>query len=82
MPFLVFLWFFQSILRRAFHFALYALAVNKLSTILSLLGITIGILIIVLIFTIVDSLERNIRNSLSELGSNVIYVQKWPWGQG
>jgi len=49
---------------------------------LSLLGVTIGILTIVAVFTIVDSLERNIRDSVESLGSNVVYVQKWPWGGG
>jgi len=71
---------FFRILKESFYFAVHALTVNKLRTILSLLGVTIGILTIVLVFTVVDSLERNIRSSVSELGSNVIYVQKWPWG--
>ena len=33
-------------------------------------------------FTIVDSLEKNIRQSLAEIGTDVLYVQKWPWGFG
>lgn len=52
---------------------------NKLRTILSLLGITIGIFAIISVFTIVDSLETNIRTSLNSLGTNIVYVQKWPW---
>jgi putative ABC transport system permease protein len=44
-----------------------------------LLGITIGIFAIIAVFTIVDSLEANIRESVSTLGSDVIYVNKWPW---
>jgi putative ABC transport system permease protein len=47
---------------------------------LSLLGITIGIFAIIAVFTIVDSLETNIRESVNTLGSDVLYVQKWPWG--
>ena len=46
---------------------------------LSLLGITIGIFAIIAVFTIVDSLETNIRESVNSLGSDVIYVEKWPW---
>jgi len=46
---------------------------------LSLLGITIGIFAIIAVFTIVDSLETNIREGVSTLGSDVIYVEKWPW---
>jgi putative ABC transport system permease protein len=50
-----------------------------LRTTLSLLGVTIGIFAIIAVFTIVDSLEKNIRESFSFLGSGVIYVQKWPF---
>lgn len=73
---------FLRILRVSFNFAIHALRVNLLRTILSLLGITIGIFTIISVFTLVDSLERNIRSSVSELGSNVVYIQKMPWGGG
>lgn len=52
---------------------------NKLRTILTLLGITIGIFAIISVFSVVDALEKQIRASISSLGDNVIYVQKWPW---
>ncbi len=60
-------------------FAFNSLRANKLRTLLSLLGITIGIFAIISVFTVIDSLERGIRESLSGLGSNMIYVAKWPW---
>ncbi len=63
----------------SFIFAMKSVFVNKLRTSLSLLGITIGIFAIISVFTIVDSLELNIRESLSTMGSNVIYIEKWPW---
>ena len=63
----------------SFIFAYNSLVINRLRTFLSLLGITIGIFCIISVFTIIDSLERTIRDSMSKLGSNVIYVQKWPW---
>jgi putative ABC transport system permease protein len=50
-----------------------------LRTFLSLLGITIGIFAIISVFTVIDSLENYIRNSLNSLGSNMVYIQKWPW---
>ena len=62
--------------------AFHALSVNKLRTTLSLLGITIGIFTIILVFTVVDSLERNVRQSVESMGENVILVQKWPWAFG
>ncbi|WP_266367768.1 ABC transporter permease [Tellurirhabdus rosea] len=66
----------------SFRFAWQALRSNLLRTTLSLLGVTIGIFAIIAVFTIVDSLERNIRESLSFIGDKVVYVQKWPWGFG
>lgn len=60
-------------------FAFNSLRANKLRTFLSLLGITIGIFAIISVFTVIDSLERGIRESLSGLGENMIYVAKWPW---
>ena len=62
--------------------ALQALISNKLRSFLSVLGITIGIFSIVLVFTLVDSLEMNIRNSIQSLGKNVIYIDKWQWVGG
>lgn len=70
---------FLQLLRESFLFAFSALNSNRLRTFLSLLGITIGIFIIITVFTIVDSLERNLQNSVMKLGNNVIYVQKWPF---
>jgi len=63
-------------------FAIQALVVNKLRTFLSLMGVTIGIFSIISVFTLVDSLENEIRSSIQELGDNVIYIQKWPWEFG
>lgn len=53
---------------------------NRLRSFLSLLGISIGIFCIIGVLSAVDSLEDNIRGSMEKLGNDVIYVQKWPWG--
>lgn len=63
----------------SFRFAWKALRANLLRTVLSLLGVTIGIFAIIFVLTIVDSLEKNIRDSLNFLGTGVLYVQKWPF---
>ncbi len=68
-----------KLIRESFVFAFTALRVNKLRTFLSLLGISIGIFTIITVFTVVDSLENNIRGSVEKLGDDVLYVQKWPW---
>ncbi len=59
-------------------FALNALVVNRLRTVLSLLGIAIGIFAIISVFTLVDTLENDIRTSIEALGDNVLMIQKWP----
>ena len=66
----------------SFLFAWDALKSNLLRTVLSLLGVTVGIFSIIAVFTIVDSLEANIRSSLDFVGDKVIYVQKWPFAFG
>lgn len=63
----------------SFRFAWKALRSNILRTILSLLGVTIGIFAIITVLTLVDSLEKNIRDSLNFLGTDVIYIDKWPF---
>lgn len=70
------------ILKESLIFAFNSLILNKLRTFLSLLGITIGIFTIISVFTVIDSLEKSIRNSIAKLGDNVVYVQKWPWAMG
>ena len=70
---------FLRLLAESLRFAWHALTNNRLRTFLSLLGVTIGILAIISVFTIVDSLEKNVRDSINKLGSDVIYIQKWPW---
>ncbi len=68
-----------KLLRESLIFAYSSVTANKLRTLLSLLGITIGIFAIISVFTILDSLERNIRENIAVLGDDVIYIQKWPW---
>jgi putative ABC transport system permease protein len=46
---------------------------------LSLFGITIGIFCIISVFTVFDWMEKSIRDSINSMGSNVVYVQKFPW---
>jgi len=71
-----------KLIRESFLFAYQAIIINKVRTLLSLLGITIGIFSVISVLTIFDSMERAIRGSIEELGSNVLFIQKWPWEGG
>ena len=70
---------FVRIVKESTLFALSAALANKMRTLLTLLGITIGIFSIILVFSVLDGLERQVRNSINALGENVVYIQKWPW---
>lgn len=59
--------------------ALEELRNNKLRTFLSLLGVTIGVFCIIGVLTVFDSLQENIQTNMQSLGSNVVYVGKFPW---
>ena len=69
------------IIFESFVQAIGSLRANKLRTILSLLGITIGIFCIIAVKSAVDSLQTSIVDGFSELGSNVIYIDKRPWNE-
>ena len=71
-----------KLIGESFLFAFQAIIVNKVRTILSLLGITIGIFSVISVLTIFDSMELAIRGSIEQLGDNVLFVQKWPWEGG
>lgn len=73
---------FLKLFRESILFAINALVVNKLRTILSLLGISIGIFTIITVFTFVDYIEFSVQSSVQKLGNDVVYVQKWPWAFG
>lgn len=68
-----------QLFKESIVFAFKALTQNKLRSILSLLGITIGIFSIITVFTFIDSLQLSIEKDINNLGSHVIYVEKWPW---
>lgn len=72
----------MRILLEGFRYAWHSLTANKLRTFLSLLGITIGIFAIITVFTVVDALEKNTRDSVNSLGDRVVFVEKWPYAFG
>ena len=59
--------------------ALQELRVNKLRTFLSLLGISIGIFSIIAVLTALDSAKNMIQKNVETLGSDVLYIGRWPW---
>ena len=68
------------LLGESLSFALNALRNNKLRTLLSLLGVTIGIFSIIAVLAAVDSLDTKIKNDLSSLDKNTIYLLRFSFG--
>ena len=68
-----------QLIQFSFIQAIQELRVNRLRTTLSLLGISIGIFCIIAVLTVLDSMERNIRKEVATLGSDVVYINRWPW---
>ena len=64
----------------SFNFAINALRNNKLRTLLSLLGVTIGIFSIIAVLAAVDSLDKKVKGTLSNLDKNTIYFTKVTFG--
>ena len=71
---------YLRLLKESFSFAMNALLANKLRTLLSLLGVTIGIFSIIAVLAAVDSLDRKISKDLSSLDKNTIYLMKFSFG--
>ncbi|HOZ79992.1 MAG TPA: ABC transporter permease [Ferruginibacter sp.] len=71
-----------NILSNSLRLTLQELKVNKLRTALSLTGVAFGIFCIIGVLATVGSLERNIQQEVSSLGSNTIYIDKWEYSGG
>lgn len=71
---------YLRLLKESFGFAMNALRNNKLRTLLSLLGVTIGIFSIIAVLAAVDSLDRKIKKDLSSLDKNTIYLMRFSFG--
>lgn len=71
---------YLRLIKESFGFAMNALRNNKLRTLLSLLGVTIGIFSIIAVLAAVDSLDRKIKSELSVLDKNTIYLTKFSFG--
>jgi putative ABC transport system permease protein len=61
------------------QFAVSSLKGDKFRTLLSLLGVTVGIFLIVLVLSVISGLKKNIEDGMDSLRSNTITVQREPW---
>ncbi len=64
-------------IRESAAMALSAIRASKLRSILTLLGIVVGVFSIISVMTAVGALKGTIESAMSQLGANTFVVQKW-----
>ena len=67
-------------LTESFRIALAQIRANKMRSVLTALGVIIGIVAVTLMGTAIRGIDSGFNKSLAMLGDDVLYVQKWPWG--
>lgn len=74
--------FFLTELKEGLAISFRAISANKMRSVLTTLGIVIGIVSVTLMGTAIEGLDRSFNKSISALGTDVLYVQKFPWIAG
>ena len=64
----------------SFRIAWSQIRANKMRSVLTALGVIIGIVAVTLMGTAIRGIDTGFQNSLSLLGEDIVYIQKWPWG--
>jgi len=74
-------------MRRFFHefaesirIAAAQIRANKMRSMLTALGVIIGIVSVTLMGTAINGIDKGVEDSLSGFGDDIFYVSKWPWG--
>ena len=62
-----------------FHISLTAVLANKMRSLLTALGVVIGILAVTLMGTLISGLDRSFEQSMEFLGKDVLYIRKFEW---
>ncbi len=56
-----------------------ALKSNRLRTVLTTLGIFIGVVVITVIISVIQGLNAYVKSELSAFGSDTVYISRMPW---
>ncbi len=66
-------------LKESMMIALRAIRANKVRSLLTMLGIIIGVTSVVVMTTAIKGIDNSFQNGISALGSDVLYIDKWAW---
>jgi putative ABC transport system permease protein len=69
-------------LREGIRIALEAIRANKMRSVLTTIGVVIGIVSVTLMGTALEGMNRAFDESIASIGADVLYVQKFPWFTG
>jgi putative ABC transport system permease protein len=62
-----------------FRIAFLQIRAHKMRSILTALGVIIGIIAVTLMGSAISGIETGFERSLSVIGDDILYVEKWPW---
>ena len=68
-----------SLFLENFRISLTAVLANKMRSLLTALGVVIGILAVTLMGTLISGLDRSFEQSMEFLGKDVLYIRKFEW---
>ena len=68
----------KNVLKESFWMAIDSIRKNKLRSMLTLLGITIGVFSVIGVMTAIRTLESSIKSGLNVFATNTFIVQKYP----
>ncbi|HET7435238.1 MAG TPA: ABC transporter permease [Thermoanaerobaculia bacterium] len=66
-------------LLESFRIAILVIRAHKMRSVLTALGVIIGIIAVTLMGSAIGGIETGFERSLSVVGDDILYVEKWPW---
>src|SRR5947209_9947410 len=75
----LFVWAMFYELSEAFRIAFSIIRAHKMRSVLTALGVIIGIIAVTLMGSAISGIEIGFERSLSVIGDDILYVEKWPW---
>src|SRR5438270_1104370 len=63
----------------AFRIAFQVIRAHKMRSMLTALGVIIGIIAVTMMGSAIAGIEIGFERSLAVIGDDVLYIEKWPW---
>ncbi len=71
--------YFLTELKEGLLISLHAVRANKMRSVLTTLGIVIGIVSVTIMSTAIEGVNRAFERSAAAFGTDVLYIQRFPW---